>query len=201
MIIELFADVMPRTAENFRAICVGSVSATGKFLHYKGRVFSRIHKGLYARGGVSENQDDTCDESIYGRSFPEEDSELKDSGPGILMMASSGRNEVGSQFLLTFHRLHWLHGHAVFGKVIKGMDTVLNIEQAGTFGRVRITGCGEISDGKVSNVMESDKPQSSSGVSNDNEGELTSKKPSSNPNQHSYDSSQERRTRSKAAKG
>ncbi|KAK1433568.1 hypothetical protein QVD17_10479 [Tagetes erecta] len=48
MIIELFADVVPRTAENFRAICVGSVSATGKFLHYKGRVFSTINKGLFA---------------------------------------------------------------------------------------------------------------------------------------------------------
>ncbi|KAK1433569.1 hypothetical protein QVD17_10480 [Tagetes erecta] len=158
MVIELFADVEPRIAENFRAICVGSVSATGKFLHYKGRVFSTIFKGFYAQGGVSENQDDTGDESIYGRSFPDEDCEMKYSGPGILMMASNRPNVIGSRFILTFRYKRCVFGR-VFGKVIKGMETVQNIEQAGRFGRVRITGCGEIADGKeIKNCRYSQSP-------------------------------------------
>ncbi|XP_076951827.1 uncharacterized protein LOC143625373 [Bidens hawaiensis] len=81
-------------------------------------------------------------------------------------MANFGANTNGSQFFISFRRQRFLDGcHVVFGKVIKGLETVQNIEKMGTpsgkpKGLVEITDCGEISQDQKRNVMESDIPQS-----------------------------------------
>ncbi|MFS7975176.1 putative peptidylprolyl isomerase [Helianthus anomalus] len=166
LVIELFADVVPKTAENFRALCTGEKgigSTTGKPLHYKGVVFHRIIEGFMAQGGDFSKQNGTGGESIYGGKFADENFKLDHSGPGMLSMANSGPNTNGSQFFIIFKRQPHLDGkHVVFGKVIKGMETVKKIEQLGTrdgkpSGLVKITDCGEISEDKKNNVVESGK--------------------------------------------
>ncbi|XP_076951828.1 peptidyl-prolyl cis-trans isomerase-like, partial [Bidens hawaiensis] len=146
LVIELFADVLPKTAENFRALCVGDKrngTTTGKPLHYKGCVFFHIIKGFFA-------QVCTGGESIYGNTFPDENFKLDHSGPGILSMANDSPNSNGSRFYISFSRQLFLDGcHVVFGKVIEGLETVQNIEKLGTtsgrpIGPVEITDCGEI---------------------------------------------------------
>ncbi|KAL6968268.1 peptidylprolyl isomerase [Sarracenia purpurea var. burkii] len=158
ILIELFADVVPKTAENFRKLCTGEKGigiSTGKPLHYKGSIFHRIIKGFMAQGGDFQNGNGTGGESIYGGKFADENFKLDHSGPGILSMANSGRNTNGSQFFITFKRQSHLDGkHVVFGKVVKGIDVVGKIEQLGTAdgkpsSLVKIVDCGEISESKL----------------------------------------------------
>nr|GEY59623.1 peptidyl-prolyl cis-trans isomerase CYP63 isoform X1 [Tanacetum cinerariifolium] len=166
IVIELFADVVPRTAENFRALCTGEKgtgSTTGKPLHYKGVVFHRIIKGFMAQGGDFSKQNGTGGESIYGGKFADENFKLDHSGAGMLSMANSGPNTNGSQFFILFKRQPHLDGkHVVFGKVVEGIEILKKIEQLGTSdgnpaGLVRIADCGEISEDKKKNVLESEK--------------------------------------------
>ncbi|KAI3775822.1 hypothetical protein L1987_45576 [Smallanthus sonchifolius] len=161
--IELFANVVPKTAENFRALCTGERgygSITGRRLHYKGTVFHRICKGFLAQGGdISEEQNGEGGESIYGGYFPDENFQLSHSVPGMLSMVGGGRDRNGSQFFITFTPHPFLDRcHVVFGKVREGMGTLYKIDQMGTpggepTGLVQITDCGELKN----NVMESDK--------------------------------------------
>ncbi|XP_076928526.1 peptidyl-prolyl cis-trans isomerase CYP63-like isoform X2 [Bidens hawaiensis] len=166
LVIELFADVVPRTAENFRALCTGEKgigSTTGKPLHYKGVVFHRIIKGFMAQGGDFSKQNGTGGESIYGGKFADENFKLEHSMAGTLSMANGGPDTNGSQFFIIFKRQPHLDGkHVVFGKVIKGMETVKKMEQLGTVdgkpsGLVKIADCGEIFEDKKNNARESDK--------------------------------------------
>ncbi|XAR61155.1 Peptidylprolyl isomerase [Bertholletia excelsa] len=156
--IELFADVVPKTAENFRALCTGEKGigvSTGKPLHYKGSIFHRIIKGFMAQGGDFQNGNGTGGESIYGGKFADENFKLDNNVPGLLSMANCGPNTNGSQFFITFKRQPHLDGkHVVFGKVTKGMELVRKIEQVGTASgtpsqSVRIVDCGEISETKT----------------------------------------------------
>ncbi|KAG4198326.1 hypothetical protein ERO13_A05G078500v2 [Gossypium hirsutum] len=129
IIIELFADVVPKTAENFRALCTGEKGigkSTGKPLHYKGAFFHRIIKGFMAQGGDFSKGNGTGGESIYGGKFADENFKLTHDGPGILSMANSGPNTNGSQFFITFKRQPHLDGW-----FFKGMDPLLpqNLEE------------------------------------------------------------------------
>ncbi|CAO2813769.1 unnamed protein product [Amaranthus hypochondriacus] len=157
IVIGLFGAVVPKTVDNFRALCTGEKGkgASGKPLHYKKTPFHRIIPGFMIQGGDITHGDGKGGESIYGSTFPDENFKIKHSHPGVVSMVNSGPNSNGSQFFITTVKASWLDGeHVVFGKVIQGMDTVYAIEGgAGTYSgkprkKVIIAESGEIPKSK-----------------------------------------------------
>merc|ERR1712205_284121 len=148
----LRSDVVPKTMENFRALCTGEkgTGKAGKPLHYKGCVFHRIIPSFMCQGGDFTNGDGTGGESIYGEKFSDENFKLKHTGEGVLSMANAGPGTNGSQFFICTVKTPWLDGrHVVFGKVIEGMDIVKTVEGVGsqsgtTSKKVKITDSGEL---------------------------------------------------------
>ncbi|KAK9287224.1 hypothetical protein L1049_015637 [Liquidambar formosana] len=155
--IGLYGHVVPKTVENFRALCTGEKGkgASGKDLHYKGTPFHRIISGFMIQGGDTVHGDGRGSDSIYGGTFPDENFRIKHSHAGVVAMVNSGPDSNGSQFFITTVKAYWLDGeHVVFGKVIQGMDTVYAIEGgAGTYSgkprkKVIIADSGEIPKSK-----------------------------------------------------
>lgn len=164
IVLELFADKCPRTAENFRALCTGEkgMGSKGYPLHFKGSTFHRIIENFMVQGGDFTNHDGTGGESIYGERFDDENLELKHTSHGILSMANAGPNTNGSQFFITLDATPHLNGkHVVFGRVVKGMGVVRALEKVKTDGdkpieKCEIYDCGQFEPGQSFGIMDDD---------------------------------------------
>jgi len=163
---ELFADVVPKTADNFRLLCTGErgLGKSGKPLHYKGSSFHRIIPNFMIQGGDFTAGNGTGGESIYGAKFADEwtNGMVAHTVPGLLSMANSGSNTNGSQFFITTQPTRWLDGkHVVFGKVVEGIDIVKRMESQGSPQgppkvKITIADCGQLESDKHSEESKKD---------------------------------------------
>uniref|UniRef100_A0A7N0RBT4 Peptidyl-prolyl cis-trans isomerase n=1 Tax=Kalanchoe fedtschenkoi TaxID=63787 RepID=A0A7N0RBT4_KALFE len=152
IVIGLFGNVVPKTVENFRALCIGESEGLNETsLSYKGTPFHRIVSGFVIQGGDVLYGNGRGSQSIYTGTFRDENFKLKHSTAGTISMANSGPDSNGSQFFITTVKASWLDGeHVVFGRVVEGMDLVYAIEGGvGTYDgkprkKVVVADCGGV---------------------------------------------------------
>jgi len=146
--IELYADIVPKTAENFRSLCTGEKA---DYLHFKESFFHRIIPGFMAQGGDVTRSDGSGGMSIYGAHFPDENFARLHTRSNLLSMANCGPNTNNSQFFMLFKKCtHLDKKHVVFGEIIREEGEIMKrLEKRGSEsgeveGSVVIVDCGEI---------------------------------------------------------
>ncbi|XP_026152136.1 ranBP2-like and GRIP domain-containing protein 3 isoform X2 [Mastacembelus armatus] len=143
--IELFSHIVPKTAENFRALCTGE-----KGFGLKDSIFHRVIPDFMCQGGDITNGDGTGGKTIYGSKFEDENFDVRHTGPGIVSMANCGRDTNNSQFFITLKKAEHLDfKHVAFGWVRDGMGVVQQMGELGTKGglpkkKLVITDCGQL---------------------------------------------------------
>ena len=129
-----------------------SQGSSNKALTFKGSCFHRVIPGFMAQGGDITHGDGTGGESIYGRTFKDENFKIKHNQAGLLSMANSGPNTNGSQFFITFKATPHLDGkHVVFGRVVGG-EAIMKVLESCAIDRktdrprksIIISDCGEV---------------------------------------------------------
>jgi peptidyl-prolyl isomerase D len=153
IVIELFKNKVPKTAENFRALCTGEKGngIYGKALHYKGSFFHKIVPQLMVQGGDIINFNGSSGESIYGSNFEDEDLTIPHNMEGLLSMVNEGKpNSNSSQFVITMASCPQLNNtNVVFGKVLKGIGIINELNEVSTnkdepMDKICIINCGEL---------------------------------------------------------
>ncbi|KAI0221765.1 putative inactive peptidyl-prolyl cis-trans isomerase-like 6 [Lamellibrachia satsuma] len=151
LVIELFSHVVPRTCNNFRALCTGErgESKETEFrLCYEGSMFHRVVKNGWIQGGDIWMKKGDGGESVYGKVFEDENFAVPHNKRGIVGMANKGRHTNASQFYITLQECKWMNTkYVAFGQVLEGTATLKAMEEQTTINdrplkEISITACG-----------------------------------------------------------
>lgn len=164
VVIELYNEIVPKTAENFRLLCTGEcgLGKRGKPLHYKGVRFHKVVPMCMVQCGDIVHNNGSSGESVYGEYFDDENFLVKHDIEGIVGMVNGGPNTNQSQFYITTQPCYHLDGTNVgFGKVVKGLNILVEMsdlprENDIPLGNLIIANCGEFKPGEPWNINEDD---------------------------------------------